>query len=189
MVPLAPNGSHIFLWVDRDADMQRFHESIRNRRLNPNDFDALCRETSFLLRDQLWTYTGQTYSLCKRCGESCGQNAVQLWQMHPCGALKVTLLCDGGGQSRLAEAAEALANIREKASRLRSVGAWMLWDIVSEHVIELYLQHYTHTRVDLGALLDARLISPRVLHAAPRREEFLRGIIADTEEFEDWSDE
>ncbi|KZO92200.1 hypothetical protein CALVIDRAFT_315781 [Calocera viscosa TUFC12733] len=182
MVPTAaPNAvqPHIFLYPDDDSHMQRFHNTIRHRRLPENNFNTLCQEIHFLLADQVVRgENGAVYYLCRRCGGSYGQNAGQLWNMHPCGVLRVTLLRRiGNGQPYLPDSATALASLRERAYRLRIVGAWLLWDLVSEHVIELYLQFQTHTTVNLRLLLDRNLISPRVLNAAPDREAMLRAVI------------
>ncbi|EJT97696.1 hypothetical protein DACRYDRAFT_97095 [Dacryopinax primogenitus] len=194
MVPLSPHGSHIFVRVDHDPDMQRFHDAIRNRRLPENNFQILLDQTAFLVKEQSWfdQQSGRWYNVCKRCGASCGHNMSPTWQMHPCGSLKITLLCEiRGGQRRVADGETALLHLKQRALRLQTYAAWLLWDLVSEHLIELFLQHDTHAMVDIGMLLDDRLISPRVLNAAPNREAVLRQVAKDVQEYEDseWSTE
>ncbi|KZT54545.1 hypothetical protein CALCODRAFT_499766 [Calocera cornea HHB12733] len=187
MVPLQPSNAHIFVYVDVDSRMPRLQEVIRQRGLPENDFNTLCREVHFLLDDQRMQFEdGRTYYLCRRCGSSYGQNAGQTWQMHPCGRLRVTLLRHAPRnpqrprdqqQVYIPDSVKALESLKATAYRLRTEEAWLLWELVCEHCIELYLHYPEHSTVNMRYLLDRRLISPRVLNAAPGREAALRAVI------------
>jgi len=186
MVPVAPRTPHIHISVDRDADMQRFHDAVRNRMLNTADLNALFQQTNLLLQEQTYPDEQQEhwYILCRRCGESLGQNALRTWQMHSCGELRVTLCV--GPQNRIAPAHVALYHLKRTARRLGIVGAYWLWELVSEHVIELFLQYDDHADIDMGALLRHGLIAPRPLQAHPQRESNIRLIAAEKEAFAHW---
>jgi len=189
-VPAAHSGvtyvppEHVFLHLDREDDMRKFIEKCKRHGLPPTDFAQLFDKTGILLEDQGFDDEyGYTFYLCRRCGES---HPLRHWQSHVCCPLLVTFLAParpGTLPPRPSDAPPASADttlmmLREGA-RMGSKPYRLVWDLVSEHVIELYLQFQTHTTIDMGLLLDSHLISPRILAAAPKREENLRAVVAE----------